>query len=88
MLEETEDIKKIVKIKNMVKFLKKMRLEEFNSENDRNQKKWKALTFSSFLLHLHIIKLWQKPSRYQGTLFFTHSLQELFPVLYPGTVQR
>lgn len=87
MLEETEDIKKIVK-KNMAKFLKKMRLEQFNSEHDRNWNKKKGVNFLSFFLFLQIIKLWQKPSRYQGTLFFTHSLQELFPVLYHGAVQQ
>lgn len=88
MLEETEDIKKIVKIKNMVKFLKKMRLEEFNSENDRNQKKWKALTFSLFSYIYTSLSSDKSPPDIRAHSSFTHSLQELFPVLYPGTVQR
>lgn len=46
----------------MAKFLKKVRLEQFNSEHDRNWNKKKGVNFFSFFLYLKIIKLWQKPS--------------------------
>lgn len=88
MLEQAEDIKKIVKIKKYSQITQESEIRKFNSENYSNQDKKQGVNFFSFFPCLQIIKLWQKPSRYQGTLFFTHSLQELFLMLYHGTVQQ